>query len=538
MLSGDGGRQPGLDPAGDIGNDIGPNIGTDPSIRGNAIGLYPRHTDAQGNLVGNTEIRPNVVLEPPILVQALADRCLAAFQRSERHYVSDVLVCPDNETAADLAGRISSNTNFTSRELCMVSLHGDHVHIIHDCAYSNRSCRCSFFETFEIRKYLVKPQHKYVRSRVKLPELKRTDWIDIILYFCTRGHRMVIFVLRGVVVKIQTEMDALEIGGFGGGRPKRSLETCLQGGGVELLGDVEGLQVDRACRRAGPSPHQHKESRSQGLQAKIEAMIFRFPTCPIKGIVTHPKWLADPELKYIAEGDKDFDKVVASVAHRLCSWSIYEFQELYNTEGVFPRFMSGYMDINDKYFNVEESVLVLDELLKNQVGSENDRRAFLIDLFNILERKYAKKNTILVHSPPNGGKNFFFDVYLNYYLNRGQFHSVANKTNHFAFQEAYAKRILLWNEPNYEGCLTDLLKEITGGDDFTVAVKNRGDAAVYKTPLIILTNNRIDLMNNPAFRERVSVYYWTSCPWLAMYTKKPNPLAAFALFEKYGIVLQ
>jgi len=147
-----------------------------------------------------------------------------------------------------------------------------------------------------------------------------------------------------------------------------------------------------------------------------------------------------------------------------------------------------------------------------------------------------QKKIILVKSPPNGGKNFFFDVFLNYFLNKGQFHSVANKTNHFAFQDAYGKRIILWNEPNYEPCLTDLLKTILGGDDYTVAVKNKGDAAVYKTPVVILTNNTINLMVEPAFNDRISKYHWKAAPMLETYKLKPNPLAAFHLLKLYNIV--
>ena len=137
--------------------------------------------------------------------------------------------------------------------------------------------------------------------------------------------------------------------------------------------------------------------------------------------------------------------------------------------------------------------------------------------------------------PPSGGKNYFVDVFIDYLINKGQFAN-ANKHNMFAFQDAYAKRIILWNEPNYEHSKTDMLKMICAGDAYSVNVKQKSNTAVSRTPIIMLSNKNISLMGDPAFKDRIYMYTWRTAPFLKDYTKKPNPLAAFALLKKYNLV--
>ncbi|GBN73222.1 hypothetical protein AVEN_256141-1 [Araneus ventricosus] len=54
-----------------------------------------------------------------------------------------------------------------------------HIHIVHDCRYSNRSCRCKWKE------------HPYVRRGIKrsicrpkfISEFSLIDWINVFIYF-------------------------------------------------------------------------------------------------------------------------------------------------------------------------------------------------------------------------------------------------------------------------------------------------------------------------------------------------------------------
>nr|CAD7606348.1 unnamed protein product [Timema genevievae] len=114
--------------------------------------------------------------------------------------------------------------------------------------------------------------------------------------------------------------------------------------------------------------------------------------------------------------------------------------------------------------------------------------------------------------------------------------AIMNKRNNFSLQEATGKRILLWNEPKYESAYTDTLKWLTGGDSLSVRVKQKKDSHVYKTPLIVPTNNRIGFMYEEAFRDRIKNYTWKAAPFLKEYDKKPNPLVAFEVLVYWKII--
>ena len=179
---------------------------------------------------------------------------------------------------------------------------------------------------------------------------------------------------------------------------------------------------------------------------------------------------------------------------QLCTWTLFDFNTLYKRNLCKPVFAAGFVDTTSYYYNVSDSIVILNKLLMLQFNDDYDScKAFMLDLYNILERKIPKCNTLLIKSPPSGGKNYFVDVFVDYLLNKGQL-GRANRHNQFAFQDAFAKRIIIWNEPNYETALTDMLKMMTAGDAYNVNVKHKSNCGVYKTPIIILTNNLIPIM--------------------------------------------
>ena len=122
-------------------------------------------------------------------------------------------------------------------------------------------------------------------------------------------------------------------------------------------------------------------------------------------------------------------------------------------------------------------------------------------------------------------------------LNYGQL-GQANRHNVFAFQEAPNKRILVWNEPNYESSLTDTIKMMMGGDPYTVRVKHSMDTHVRRTPVIILTNNEVPFLAEKAFADRIVKFKWLAAPFLKDVEFKPYPMAFFDLLMKYNINFQ
>lgn len=182
----------------------------------------------------------------------------------------------------------------------------------------------------------------------------------------------------------------------------------------------------------------------------------------------------------------------------------------------------------------EESVKKLETLLLFQCEQDKDLvRIFLEDVYNVLDKRLAKKNTLFILSAPNAGKNWFFDCFIHFFLNFGQIGNF-NKYTGFPLQESVNRRVLLWNEPNAEPSAMDTLKMLLGGDSFNAKVKYENDVVVSRTPVIVLSNNDI-FPKDSAFNSRIIRHMWKSAPLLKRYTKKPQPIAAYLLLEKYNI---
>lgn len=192
-------------------------------------------------------------------------------------------------------------------------------------------------------------------------------------------------------------------------------------------------------------------------------------------------------------------------------------------------------NIQSTYYDIDESVRILDELLHMQCRGDTEIvSCFLSDLLDVVEKRVPKKNTFFVVSPSNGGKNFFFDCIIHYFLNFGLIGNF-NRYQNFPLQEAVHKRILLWNEPQAEASAFETLKTLLGGDQTIVRVKFQSDQTVNRTPVIILSNSNI-FPSDPAFTNRMYMYVWDTAPHLARYSKKPHPIATYHLFKKYKLV--
>jgi len=122
----------------------------------------------------------------------------------------------------------------------------------------------------------------------------------------------------------------------------------------------------------------------------------------------------------------------------------------------------------------------------------------------------------------------------SFFINYGIL-GTANKTNTFAFQEAAGKRLIIWNEPNYEANHVNEMKALLGGDACKVAVKYMGDQPIQGAPVIILTNDNLSIFGMAAFNDRIRLYRWRPSPFLKDCNKKINPLFLLKIFEMYNI---
>lgn len=329
----------------------------------------------------------------------------------------------------------------------------------------------------------------------------------------------------------------------------------------------------------------------QIISSKISELLERTAICPLEGIKSEPCFLEDHELTDPDNANR-VNEAIKFWSHRINHFTLREFYNMYGnaeykdivdpTTSLLRRAYDclinnfdekDVQELNNRlafkipqsydrreiskisplttkyifsrsktYYSMEESVEILDRLLKYQFDDdENEISKFLQDLVNVVDFQppenpgsNIKCNTFLVISPPSAGKNFFFDTLFTLCLNLGQL-GTANKSNNFAFQDAANRRIILWNEPNYESSMTDYIKTLFEGGDTKVRVKMLGDAHVKRTPIIVLTNNHVNFMSDSAFKDRVIQYRWKTAPFLKECLLKPYPLSFFKILLKYEI---
>ncbi len=469
--------------------------------------------------------------------QLFVSRAHKMLRTSVGYYLSDVLPARSNEDAERIAAQLAEFGGVSyKRGLLLISVHNEHVHIVHDCSFSNKTCRCDFLKKTE-NMFGIRRRGRSLRRRPLSNQLTIADLQNIFVYFTESPRRTTYCRIGGRVEDIQAHVKTLEIGGIENDTERGPLEAFMEVDDAELRrGEQESDERIERDRRGRQAIHEKRQSKYEKKSAKMLLIFKNNPMSPIQGVLNHPIWLKDPELQFLTPEDKQVKAVMNNWCKQLCTWTIYDYQTLYNDKDCTPIFSAGYGNVFTYYYSLEDSVNVLEELLLFQFNNDTEQvYLFLKDLFNILERKLPKLNCLVIHSPPSSGKNFFFDCICDYYINVGHL-CRANKYNQFAFQDAEGRRLIMWNEPNYSSEFLDQLKELLGGDSTNVTVKYKAEAPIYRTPVIVLTNKAVSFMNHPAFKDRTSIYRWTQAAYLKDKQKKPFPLATFLLFKKYNLV--
>lgn len=457
-------------------------------------------------------------------------------QKSTGCYVSDVIpdVGMDNVERVCKFIQEQSQLSYT-RALLIISGHNDHIHVVHDCSFSNQTCRCDFLKKTFI-KFGLRRGRRTVRRRPLCNELGISDCKNILTYFSTKGRQLYYIRVGRYLERISFQPEDLQVQGPKRCRIEESLEIYeeMDDHELRLEGQEDYGSIGRIGRgsKAAPKKVQKYGEKTQ----KIVDLLKTRPTFPIESICNVDDWLKDDQLQFVNIKDKTCSNILNNWSKQLLSWTLDDFNEFYSQPDCKPVFSAGYESFDKYYYDIDTSVELMIKYLDHQFYNEQENVThFVTDLYNVLERKVPKLNSLLVFSPPDCGKSWFFDAFFNYFMCVGKICTI-NKHNSFGFQECYSKRVIHWNEPNYDPDLIDKLKELLGGDTTAVAVKYMPDMPVYRTPFIITTNVRVSIMNHPAFKNRTSIFYFRAAPQLKALSKKLHPLAVYPFFVHYGML--
>ena len=470
--------------------------------------------------------------------QTRCDRIFDVLQKSDGQLVRDVYEFESAQEIDDFL-RILQEDKYYNRGLLTVCRDGNHFHVAHDCARSNGTCRCNWFQKAQTYGLGRRRDRRGFRCNASRSRSK-SDISMLLIYYCTSGRTTIFQKIQGRMERLPSSGYHMEKAGLA------ELRQYLQSVSIEIPSDRDELQQwepvlepNKSNERVHPELPRRKKRKMgayEYISEKALNLLMNNPMCPPEGIVKHRLWRSEDALKFKNLTDKEVKSAMQVFKDTLTTWSIHDFQNLYNNKNCNPVFSAGYTSVDTYYYNVEESLAVMIKLIEYQFCNESDVVLdFVNTLFDVLERKRPKLNCIVVHSEPSAGKNFFFDAIRDYYINSGHLCN-ANKYNNFPFQDAEGRRLVFWNEPNYSPEFLEPIKEILGGDSTSVNVKYQHDTPVYRTPVIVTTNNVVSFMTHPAFKDRIRQYEWQPAPFLRDYGKKPHPLAVYEFFKYFNVI--
>lgn len=157
----------------------------------------------------------------------------------------------------------------------------------------------------------------------------------------------------------------------------------------------------------------------------------------------------------------------------------------------------------------EESYSWLCRILKfNSI----DETQFFKAVFDIMDKKLPKINTLLLKGPANAGKTLICESIARactFYCNIQQF----SKGKTFIFMDAVGKRCCMINEPRITDEHAEVLKNVLEGAATHVDVKFQSGQMLQRTPVVVATNHDLSMylqftkhINEEAYRSRMIRY--------------------------------
>lgn len=429
---------------------------------------------------------------------------------------------------------------------------GDHIHIVHDCAYPGGQCRCRIMQHDEIRRSLQKP----LRRIKHISELDKTDWANVLLYFGVSKWPSPSQTWIGGRLQRSPDYDQGLRWKEMQRRSREILERETEGTGHHSLREQQRSEGDREYLPESPSqPGKNKRSAGEASAAvvpkrskfariatAVQSLLSKhycLPANHIKHLLVHDvtnDFLYDPTI------DKHYIAACDLFTHIHNKFSLKEFRDIYSSCN--PVFYANDLDPFSYYHNIDDSRKFVKQLLEHQFQDDEEQIKYFLtnlrDWFNKLGWDgNPKMNSILVEGPPNCGKNYFFDMVSSIAYNVGHIGRVCNKTNNFPLQDCFNRRLCIANEMSVEETAIEDMKKLCEGTAFNIRVKYQGDKIFTKCPVIIITNNYIDFLHRPEFLGvRTYKMYWTRADFLKESDKKPYPMCLFDMYDEYNISLE
>lgn len=481
------------------------------------------------------------------LVGKYVQRTLQQDFGPSKRYVSDVILYQNVDECRRLRRWLSGKGSTYPGRLYMWFEERDHFHVIHDCPWSNGSCRCRWYQEATIRRNIRKPlrRTKFIR------ELGVIDWYNVFLYFALQKweSRQEIWI-GGTLQRSPSNSEGLQWFDLLA-QSRTILGREGEGTGYNDSEQASNSQEGGRNLRGHSSNVEQKGSKFERVSKEVQALLTKYhciPLTEVRNII--PSTIPVFNLLHNPNNDKFYNSACHVYSLYLNKLTLEDFHNLYS-EGC-PIFYANDMNPFTYYHSREDSAKFLIDLLKFQYNDNNDR---IIELLGNIKCWFNKEgwnqykngewvlnpkiNSIAINGPPNSGKNYFWDTIAAVATNVGHIGRVSNKCNQFSLQDIYNRRLVMGNELNMEDAAKDDFKKLCEGTAFNIRVKYQGDKIFTRTPVCFITNGVLEISTDFAFKNvRLVTFQWKACPLLAKSSKKPYPLALFDVFDYFNVSIK
>nr|UCS96299.1 MAG: nonstructural protein 1 [Parvoviridae sp.]UCS96306.1 MAG: nonstructural protein 1 [Parvoviridae sp.] len=467
--------------------------------------------------------------------------------RSSKQYHSEVYIYRSKEQRVRMLSRLSECARGYPGRFLLWTDEGDHLHVVHDCSFSNGQCRCFFSKSEDFRRELRSP----MRRKRFLSEMDTIDWTNVFIYFLLSkwesqsqiwiGGKYQGLPTRNEIVRwrdMQTKSREILAREEERDRYNTQLQERPGEDSREFIPtSVQEIGKKRSLAQDGGGVR--KKTKFQRISETVQTLLgelFILPANHLKDVLVHTdhcNTLFDPA------NDKVYDSACAVFTRR---FNILKFKDLYNMyNGKECIFYANDLNPFHYYHDLDTSTKYINDLLKYQYGDDQDQiRELLINIrewFNLQGWDGNKKmNCVCIVGPPNSGKNYFWDMLAALAYNVGHIGRVNNKTNQFALQECYGRRLIMGNEISMEEGAKEDFKKLCEGTAFNIRVKYQGDKIFTRAPVCLISNSMLDICYDRHFKDiRLKTIKWNTCPLLKDSNKKPYPLCLYNLFDMYNV---
>lgn len=406
-----------------------------------------------------------------------------------------------------------------------------HIHHVHACqtlTSSHRECRCATGRMVQFP--------NFIRKRSAFRNVSPGHAEQLMLYLSENSKRYVYeasFGSRASYRSDNHEGDIIQLG----------CASCQETGDAGLLdASKQDWPGSTICNYLGEhtgqmaADEQRKGYKRRTTAAfdyvetgkEISASILKWQIKKEGDVINH---LPDFEMDfpYLYWNPKLYNTVIPIAwDHAVKDWNKKTFDEILEIQWEHEyKFM---LNFHPQYYAPEPSAYILARLILDQSnGIIEHAMEFVENVVKIIDKVNPKINTFLLVSPPSAGKTFLVNSIAGLLWNVGDIENAEKGGSAFTFQEAYNKRMAIWNECVLNGTKNiEASKQVWEGQSCAVQVKYKAGIELKRTPLFVTCNQRPwwnCKKNEQAFLDRCYFYEWTRQEWLKYLQLKPVPTA-------------